>query len=100
MRIPMPSIPLQSVDAVTISILADNLFDGLLPDQGPAKRPALDATTPRISAPPMEGGEAFDAILAQHGFSALVKLTQHGREHSILFDTGATPDGVVETMRV
>jgi len=29
-------IPLQPVDGVTISILADNLFDGLLADQGPA----------------------------------------------------------------
>ncbi len=93
-------IPLQPVDAVTISILADNLFDGLLPDQGPAKRPVMSSETPRISAPLMEGGKTFDAILAQHGFSALVKLTQNEREHHVLFDTGATPDGVVENMRI
>ncbi len=93
-------IPLQPVDGVTISVLADNLFDGLLPDQGPAKRPVLGPGIPRISAPLMEGGETFDKVLAQHGFSALVTLAQHGRTHRILFDTGMTPDGVVETMRV
>ena len=48
----------------------------------------------------MEGGDTFDAILAQHGFSALVKLTQNGREHHVLFDTGATPDGLIDNMRV
>ena len=45
-----PQIPLQPVDTVTISILADNLFDGLLPDQGPAKRPMLGPGVPRVSA--------------------------------------------------
>ena len=93
-------IPLHPVDAVTISILADNLFDGLLPDQGPAKRPMLGPGVPRVSAPLMEGKDTFAPILAQHGFSALVTLTHHGREHQVLFDTGVTPDGVLETMRV
>jgi 7,8-dihydropterin-6-yl-methyl-4-(beta-D-ribofuranosyl)aminobenzene 5'-phosphate synthase len=93
-------ISLQLVDAVTISILADNLFDGLLPDQGPAKRPMLGSGIPRVAAPLMVGKDTFAPILAQHGFSALVKLTQHGREHQVLFDTGVTPDGVLETMRV
>lgn len=40
-------IPLQPVDGVTISILADNLFDGLLPDQGPAKR--INRTDDKVS---------------------------------------------------
>jgi 7,8-dihydropterin-6-yl-methyl-4-(beta-D-ribofuranosyl)aminobenzene 5'-phosphate synthase len=100
MMMSLQPIPLQPVDAVTISILADNLFDALLPDQGPAKRPMLGADTPRISAPLMEGGETFAMILAQHGFSALVTLTQNGREHHLLFDTGATPDGLIENMRL
>lgn len=93
-------IPLQPVDGVTICILADNLFDGLLPDQGPAKRPMLGPAIPRISAPLMEGGETIGKVLAQHGFSALVTLTQQGRTHRVLFDTGVTPDGVVETMQM
>lgn len=93
-------IPLQPVDGVTISILADNLFDGLLPDQGPAKRPQFSPQIPRIPAPLMQDGETFPSLLAQHGFSALLKLARHGRTHQILFDMGVTPDGVVENMRM
>jgi 7,8-dihydropterin-6-yl-methyl-4-(beta-D-ribofuranosyl)aminobenzene 5'-phosphate synthase len=47
----------------------------------------------------MEGGEAPEQLLAEHGFSVLVTVTRHGREHRILFDAGASPDGVVENMR-
>lgn len=96
----MQHISLKTVDAVTISILADNLFDGLLPDQGPAKRPKLGPEFMRVPAPLMEGGKAFDMILAQHGFSALVSLTLNGHEHHVLFDTGATPNGLVENLQV
>lgn len=95
----MQPVQLQTVDAVKISILADNLFDALLPDQGPAKRPQLGASAPHVAAPLMIEGNTFDGMLAQHGFSALVSLTQNGHEHHILFDTGATPDGMIENMR-
>jgi 7,8-dihydropterin-6-yl-methyl-4-(beta-D-ribofuranosyl)aminobenzene 5'-phosphate synthase len=95
----MQPIHLQTVDAVKISILADNLFDALLPDQGPAKRPKFGASTPRVPAPLMEEGNTFEGMLAQHGFSALISLTQNGRERHILFDTGATPNGMIENMQ-
>ena len=96
----LQSIPLQPVDGVTISILADNLFDGLLPDQGSARRPQFGPQIPRIPAPPMQDGETLVPLLAQHGFSALLTLTQHGRQHRVLFDTGATPCGVVDNLQV
>jgi 7,8-dihydropterin-6-yl-methyl-4-(beta-D-ribofuranosyl)aminobenzene 5'-phosphate synthase len=95
----MQPIHLQTVDAVKILVLADNLFDALLPDQGPAKRPKFGASTPRVLAPLMEGGNTIEGMLAQHGFSALVSLTQNGHEHHILFDTGATPNGMIENMQ-
>jgi 7,8-dihydropterin-6-yl-methyl-4-(beta-D-ribofuranosyl)aminobenzene 5'-phosphate synthase len=95
----MHPIQLQTIDAVKILILADNQFDALLPDQGPAKRPKIGSSG-RVAAPLMEGGNTLEGMLAQHGFSALVSLTQNGREHHILFDTGATPDGLVESMRI
>src|SRR5258708_12405916 len=100
MRMPLQRIPLQPVDGVTISILADNLFDGLLVDQGPAKRPQFGPQIPRIPAPLMQDGETLFPLLAQHGFSALVTLTEPGRTHQILFDTGVTPDAVVENIRL
>src|SRR6516225_500274 len=93
-------IPLEPSDGVTISILADNLFDGLLPDQGPAKRPVFGPQIPRIPAPLMQEGETLAPLLAQHGFSALLTLTKHGRQHQVLFDAGATPNGIVENLQV
>jgi len=47
----------------------------------------------------MEGGLAFDQPVVQHGFGALVVVRKDGREHRVIFDTGATPDGLVENMR-
>jgi 7,8-dihydropterin-6-yl-methyl-4-(beta-D-ribofuranosyl)aminobenzene 5'-phosphate synthase len=47
----------------------------------------------------MHGGQVSDALIAEHGFSVLVTVTRAGREHRILFDTGTSPDGVVENMR-
>lgn len=94
----MQRIALEPTETVSITILADNVFDALLADEGPAKRPA-GPRMPRRSASTLEGGLAPDFPLAQHGFSALVRLTHNGREHSVLFDTGVTPDGLVENMR-
>jgi 7,8-dihydropterin-6-yl-methyl-4-(beta-D-ribofuranosyl)aminobenzene 5'-phosphate synthase len=47
----------------------------------------------------LEGGEAFDALRAEHGFAALVTFTRGGQERRLLFDTGISPDGLVENMR-
>jgi 7,8-dihydropterin-6-yl-methyl-4-(beta-D-ribofuranosyl)aminobenzene 5'-phosphate synthase len=83
----METVPLQPVDSLTVTTLIDNATDLLLQDEGPARRspwgPAL----------------AGDALRAEHGFSALVTITRNGRETRLLFDTGVTPDGMVENMR-
>src|SRR5262245_5658719 len=91
-------IPLALVDALAITMLVDNVTDILLLDDGPALRPPL-GSGPRLPAPILEGGEAFDALRAEHGFAALVTATRAGQEHRLLFDTGITPDGLVENMR-
>lgn len=96
----MPRVPLEPVDAVTITTLVDNACDMLLQDQGPAKRPGLGSDkTPRLPAAFLEGGDTLDAPLAEHGFSAMVTIIKEGRERRILFDAGLTPDGLVENMR-
>jgi 7,8-dihydropterin-6-yl-methyl-4-(beta-D-ribofuranosyl)aminobenzene 5'-phosphate synthase len=96
-----PSFILEPVDAVTVTVLVDNLSDALMMDQGPAKRPGRTETpeTPRLPAPTLQAGETRDALLAEHGFSCLVTVVKDGREHRVLFDTGLTPDGMVENMR-
>ena len=87
------------VDSIEITILVDNLFDGLLVSEGPAKRPPFGPHLLNVPSPFMEGGLVFDQPVVQHGFGALVVVRKDGSEHRVLFDTGATPDGLVENMR-
>src|SRR5690349_23140586 len=91
-------IRLAPVDALAITVLVDNVTDILLVDEGPARRPTI-GSGPRVSARTLDLGEAFDALRAEHGFAALVTITRGDREHRVLFDTGITPDGLVENMR-
>src|SRR3954464_11799667 len=91
-------IPLEPVDALSVTVLVDNVTDLLLIDGGPARRPAI-GSGPRVPAPVLDLGEAFDALRAEHGFGALVSVVRGGREHRLLFDTGISPDGLVENMR-
>jgi 7,8-dihydropterin-6-yl-methyl-4-(beta-D-ribofuranosyl)aminobenzene 5'-phosphate synthase len=81
-----------------VTALMDNVADMLMPDQGPARRPAPGAGPLRPSAV-MVSGEVPDALIAEHGFSVLVTVTKAGREHRFLFDAGTSPDGVAENMR-
>jgi 7,8-dihydropterin-6-yl-methyl-4-(beta-D-ribofuranosyl)aminobenzene 5'-phosphate synthase len=95
---PAVRIDLEPVDSVVITTLMDNVTDMLLPDLGPARRVRL-GSGPWRPAATMTGGQVPDALIAEHGFSALVTVTRDGREHRFLFDTGASPDGVTENMR-
>jgi len=89
-------IPLEPVDAVSITTLVDNVTDVFMPDQGPARRPVF-ALTPRRAVASLEG-PAPDQLVAEHGFSALVTIRKGRRDHHLLFDAGVSPDGLVENM--
>jgi 7,8-dihydropterin-6-yl-methyl-4-(beta-D-ribofuranosyl)aminobenzene 5'-phosphate synthase len=94
------NIPLEPIDSVSVTALVDNVSDMLLMDQGPAKRPGLGTPqAPRVPAATLETGETTDALLAEHGFSALISVAKNGSERRVLFDSGLTPDGVAENMR-
>lgn len=92
---------LQPVDNVTVTILIDNVSDALMTDMGPAKRTGLasQGDIPWVPAETLVGGKGIDTLLAEHGFSALVTVQRGERTHRILFDTGFTPDGMMENMR-
>jgi 7,8-dihydropterin-6-yl-methyl-4-(beta-D-ribofuranosyl)aminobenzene 5'-phosphate synthase len=92
------TISLEPVDALEITVLVDNVTDILLVDEGPALRPKL-GSGPRVKAPTLEGGVAFDALRAEHGFAALVSFMRDASAHHVLFDTGISPDGLIENMR-
>jgi len=59
----MQLITLHPVQSVTITILADNFFDGLLPDQGVAKRASLSTQKLGVTTALMEGGKPLRARL-------------------------------------
>ena len=87
----MTTISLEPVDSITITTLVDNTTDMLAPDQGPARRPNVAAAgAPRMPAAFLEGGQALDALRAEHGFSALVTIERAGKSRRVLFDAGLT----------
>lgn len=90
-------IRLEPVDEITITMLVDNVYDGLMVDMGPARR-AVMARTTRLTAPMFEGGTTVGGLVAEHGFSALVKVRRGDRAHTVLFDTGVSPDGMAANM--
>lgn len=95
---PAVEIDLEPVDSVRITTLMDNVTDMLMPDQGPAHR-IPQGEVPRRGATVMDHGEVPDALIAEHGFSLLVAVSKGDREYRLLYDAGASPDGVVENMR-
>ncbi len=95
---PSLTIPLEAVDSVELVSLIDNVTDVFMPDQGPARRVGLRRGGTRPAALMAEGW-APDALIAEHGFAMLVTVVQGRRSHRLLFDTGTSPDGVVENMR-
>jgi 7,8-dihydropterin-6-yl-methyl-4-(beta-D-ribofuranosyl)aminobenzene 5'-phosphate synthase len=94
---PLLTIRLEPVDSVVITTLMDNVTDSAMPDQGLARRAGTRLPTRPTTV--MEGATAPDALIAEHGFSALVTITKAGRAHRFLFDAGTSPDGVIDNMR-
>lgn len=96
-------VSLEPVDRVSITILVDNLSDPLLQEREGVRRltwgKAFAESAPRLRARFASGGEVPDPLLGEPGFSALVRFEKAGRERTILFDTGVTPNGMVENMR-
>jgi 7,8-dihydropterin-6-yl-methyl-4-(beta-D-ribofuranosyl)aminobenzene 5'-phosphate synthase len=95
---PAETVPLEPVDSVELLSLIDNVTDVFMPDQGPAERLALRLKATRPAAAMAEGW-APDALIAEHGFAMLVSITKGTQTRRLLFDTGTSPDGVVENMR-
>ncbi len=85
----MSTMPLKEVDTVEILTVLDNTIDMLLPDAEKAKRPPRhpDAMT-------------RESLIAEHGFSALVKITSGNTSESLLFDAGLSRRGLIHNMDV
>jgi 7,8-dihydropterin-6-yl-methyl-4-(beta-D-ribofuranosyl)aminobenzene 5'-phosphate synthase len=99
----MSVVALEPVDRVRVTVLVDNLTDPLLADRGPVQRvnwpKALTGALPRAPAATAPESGVPDALIAEPGFSALVRIERGGRERTLLFDTGVSTNGMVENMR-
>ena len=96
-------IRLEPVDSVRLTILVDNLTDPLLRDADAVTRhtwpKAFAPGAARASSRVAVDGSVPDALIAEPGFSALVRIAKGERERTVLFDTGVSPTGMVENMR-
>jgi 7,8-dihydropterin-6-yl-methyl-4-(beta-D-ribofuranosyl)aminobenzene 5'-phosphate synthase len=99
----MNRIPLEPVDGIEITILMDNVTDPLLVDQEAVARmnwpKALLGGLPRAAARVSPATGVPDTLIAEPGFSALVRIEKASRTRTLLFDTGVSPNGMVENMR-
>lgn len=91
-------IALAPVDDMSVTVLADNVFDALLADDARATRARL-GTGARVPAEQYVDGEAAPGLVAEHGFAAVVTVRRGAHEHTLLFDTGVSPDGMASNGR-
>lgn len=86
-------IALEPVDELEITVLTDNSYDALLADTAVATRTRL-GTPERVPAGQFTDGLGLTGLLAEHGFAAVVRVRRGGHTHTLLFDTGISPDGM------
>ena len=81
---------LKEVDRVEILALIDNYVDVLL------------GSTDIVTRPPRTKGEELptDALLAEHGLSLLITVSEGDKKHTILFDTGHSRIGVMHNIEM
>ena len=91
-------IALAPVDDVTVTVLTDNVFDALLADDAVGTRARL-GTGRRVPGEQYVDGEAAPGLVAEHGFAAVVTVRRGDHEHTLLFDTGVSPEGMASNGR-
>lgn len=82
----MTQVRLNAVDKIEILTLQDNYIE----------MTAMDNNAVISRAAPLKEGEIRASVLAEHGFSALVKNTADGKTHTLLFDFGFSEDGAAK----
>lgn len=80
---------LKEVDKVEILTLQDNYIE----------MTAMDNNAVITRAMPLKEGEIRASVLAEHGFSALVKTTATGKTHTLLFDFGFSENGAAQNVK-
>jgi len=88
------TLKVEEVDAIEIFSLVDNSVDFLSTIGKNEVQSFRQWTKKRYG---QEWANTHSQLpFAEHGFSMLVRVIAEGKSHTILFDTGSSPDGVVE----
>lgn len=85
----MPYITPHVADKIEILTLQDNYIE----------MTAMDNSAIIARAAPLTAGEIRASIVAEHGFSALIKTITGGTIHTLLFDFGFSEDGAAQNAR-
>ncbi|WP_413755016.1 MBL fold metallo-hydrolase [Streptomyces sp. MMBL 11-3] len=91
-------VPLRPVEMATVTTLIDNSCDALLPDGRLVRRWGLAGGGGPLPVAPTDmsvTGTTLDVLRAEHGFSAMVDIDIDGHRRRILFDAGASTDGLI-----
>jgi 7,8-dihydropterin-6-yl-methyl-4-(beta-D-ribofuranosyl)aminobenzene 5'-phosphate synthase len=86
-------ITLRPVDEIDITVLMDNVYDGLL--TGDDRTTRADFGPANAVAPQFTTGRTSVGLLAEHGFSALVTVRRSDTTTTLMFDAGLSPDGML-----
>ena len=84
-------VTLEAVDRLEITVLVDNSIDVFLPGTEEVQRAPLPAELP--------WGER-QALIAEHGYAALVRVQAGERSATLLFDAGISTHGLTHNMDV
>jgi 7,8-dihydropterin-6-yl-methyl-4-(beta-D-ribofuranosyl)aminobenzene 5'-phosphate synthase len=94
-------IALQPVDRVEITTLVDNQSDVTLPSEERAQRaPRARPDQPHVEAAFYVDPKLPEMLVAEHGFSALVRITSGGRTRTVMFDAGLSTTGLAHNLNV
>ncbi len=85
----MPEVSLQPVDAVEVTIVMDLFLDLLIAGQAGVRRFQVA----------YEWSEQ-ENLVAEHGFSTLIRITRNGTTHAVLYDAGLSPFAVRHNLDV
>jgi len=81
------AIPLREVDEVQITIIMDNSIDVLMAGSDVVRRYPLRSDLFEQAQP-----------MAEHGFSALIRVKRGEKTGTVLFDMGVSPNGILHNM--
>lgn len=87
----MKNMPLLEVDEVKITLIMDNTIDFFMTGNEFVHRFSS-------SQFPLTTDDGFSALIAEHGFSAMIQVKSGNKQVAVIFDAGTSPNGILHNM--